>query len=76
MTLNPTAHTSEQTHNRLDKFSGANTDIRIQTWLRLYEVHTDGESDKDRIRSLIYTLKGIALEWYGDEIAGHPTITR
>jgi hypothetical protein len=65
--------TTERT-NRLDKFDGISKDIRIQTWLRLYETHI-GNEDADRIKGLLYNLKGIALEWYGDEIAG-TSITR
>ena len=56
--------------NKLDKYDGLTKDIRVQTWLRLYEVHTDGRSSAERSRNLLYNLKGIALEWYGDEIAG------
>ena len=54
---------------KLDKYDGNNKDIRIQTWLTLFEVHTFDFTDSQRIRALLYNLKGIALEWYGDEIA-------
>lgn len=56
------------------KYDGTEKELRVQTWLRLYEVHTDGQSDKERINLLMYSLLGPAWEWYGDEIAGHPTI--
>ena len=36
----------------------------------LYEVDTHNLPDADRIRALIFNIKGIALEWFGDEI-GH-----
>lgn len=59
---------------KLDKYDGVCKDIRVQTWLRLFEVHTSEENDTARIKSLMYNLKGIALEWYGDEIAANTSI--
>ncbi len=55
---------------KFEKFTGADKEIRIQTWLRLFEVHTEGQNEEKRIISLMYSLGGSALEWYGDEIAG------
>ena len=54
---------------KFDKYDGLSKDIRIQTWLTLFEVHTQDANDTDRTRALLYNLKGPALEWYGDEIA-------
>ena len=65
-------------NNKLEKYGGETSDIRIQTWLRLFEVHSENRgitTEKDKINALIYSLKGTALEWFGDEIAGS-TITR
>lgn len=56
--------------NRLDKFSGNAADIRIQTWIKLYEQHINTRDDEDLIKGLMYYLKEKALEWYGDEIIG------
>ncbi|RWS04578.1 Retrotransposable element Tf2 protein type 1-like protein [Dinothrombium tinctorium] len=68
------AITNNQAHNhQLDKFGGSNDDVKIQTWLKLYEVHTTGSTDEIKIKTLLYSLKGVALEWFGDEIA--PIIT-
>jgi len=61
--------TSEFKH-KFHKFDGVDKSIRVQTWLKLFEVHTNGQSDADRISLLMYNLSGVALEWYGDEIAG------
>lgn len=60
--------------NKFPKFDGENTDVRIQTWIKLYELHTEGSTDKDRINKLMFVLLGKALEWFGSDIAGHPTI--
>ena len=60
---------------KLDKFDGHDKDLRVQTWLKLFDVHTNGQSDADKIHILLYNLKGAALEWYGDEIAGKTKLT-
>ena len=62
--------------NKLERFDGTDDTVRVQTWLTLFEVHTSPLNDSQRIRTLIYSLKGPALEWFGDEIAPHAeTIT-
>ena len=53
---------------KLDKFSGIDNDIRAQTWITLFEVHTRSSPDT-RVEQLLYNLQGQALEWYGDEVA-------
>ena len=42
--------------------------MRVQSWLTLFEVDTHNLPDADRIRDLLFKIKGIALEWHGDEI--------
>lgn len=58
------------TQLKLDKFSGNKEEIRVQTWIKLYEQHVDSEHDTELIKQLMYYLKDSALEWYGDEIVG------
>ena len=65
-----TTQTVVQRENRLDKYDGVNKDIRVQTWIRLYEVYTHGKTNDEPICLLLFNLKGLALEWFGDEIAG------
>ena len=62
-----------QFRNKLERFDGTDDTVRVQTWLTLFEVHTSPLNDSQRIRTLIYSLKGPALEWFGDEIALHAT---
>src|SRR5437868_5472221 len=64
-----------QSPYKLQKFDGINKGIRVQTWLKLFAVHTQSMSDSKRIKALLYNLKGSALEWYGDEIAEQPQIS-
>ena len=54
---------------KLSKFNGVTKEIRVQTWLKLFEVHTIAFSDLQRVQNLLYYLSDVALEWYGDEIA-------
>ena len=54
---------------KLSKFNGISKEIRVQTWLKLFEVHTISYSDAQRVQNLLYYLSDIALEWYGDEVA-------
>ena len=54
---------------KLAKFNGINKDIRVQTWLKLFEVHTISYPHAQRVQNLLYYLTDTALEWYGDEIA-------
>ena len=56
---------------KFEKFDGKSKEIRIQTWLNLYEAHMIQRTEGDRSHSLLYYLRGSALEWYGDEIAGN-----
>ena len=56
---------------KLTKFNGITKDIRVQTWLKLFEVHTIACSDLQRVQNLMYYLSDTALEWYGDEIASN-----
>ena len=62
-----------QFRNKLERFDGTDDTVRVQTWLTLFEVHMSPLNDSQRIRTLIYSLKGPALEWFGDEIAPHAT---
>ena len=56
--------------SKLEKYGGTKSDVRIQTWIKLFELHTMGLNDMQRVQALVYSLKGLALEWFGDEIAG------
>ena len=56
---------------KFEKYDGKTKEIRIQTWLNLYEAHMVNRSEGDKSHSLLYYLRGSALEWFGDEIAGN-----
>ena len=59
----------QHNQDKLSKFSGNSKDIRIQTWLKLFEVHTIAYSNTQRVQHLLYYLSDAALEWYGDDVA-------
>ncbi len=40
----------------------------------MFEAHTEGKTEAERKKELMYNLKGSALEWYGDEIASDSSI--
>jgi len=59
----------------LERYSGRQDEIRLSSWLNLYNVITDGKSDKDKVTLLMRYLKGEALAWYADEITKDPKIS-
>ena len=61
----------QHNQDKLSKFSGNSKDIRIQTWLKLFEVHTIAYSNAQRVQHLLYYLSDAALEWYGDDVANN-----
>ena len=63
----------QHNQDKLSKFSGNSKDIRIQTWLKLFEVHTIAYSNAQRVQHLLYYLSDAALEWYGDDVADNIT---
>lgn len=65
----PPSTSMHSNNQQLDKFSGNNDIVKVQTWIKLYEVHTLHLSGPQKIRQMLYSLKASALEWYGDEIA-------
>ena len=58
-TTNMSTPTYIERDNRLDKFDGVNKDIRVQTWLKLYEVYTATSTEEQRIRQLLFNLEGL-----------------
>ena len=54
---------------KFPKYDGANNDLRVQTWLKLYDRYTATKPEAEKISELLFHLNGRALEWFGDEIA-------
>ena len=65
------ADNTETTQPKFPKYSGYDKELRVQTWLALFEVHTDDKSEAERTKLLMYSLDKSALEWYGDVVVGN-----
>lgn len=63
-TTSPTRH-----EDKLLKYDGTNK-VRVQSWLKVYALHTVKDTDEERINRLIYHLEGAAFEWFAEEIIG------
>ena len=62
----PTVQVVKERH--FSKYNGDNKEISVQTWLKLFEVHTTKEAS-ERVNILMYYLESAAIEWYGEEVA-------
>lgn len=55
--------------NRLQRFSGAKSKIKVASWIALFEVTAEKlDTDKEKITFLMHYLDDEALQWYADEI--------
>ncbi|UYV80790.1 hypothetical protein LAZ67_19001745 [Cordylochernes scorpioides] len=54
--------------HRFEKYSGSKNNIKIESWIKLYEVENLKANDEEKIHNLIYYLADEALEFFADEI--------
>ena len=47
-----------------DKFTGNSDSIEVKSWLKIFELLTEGLSDSDRIKALARHLTEDALQWF------------
>jgi hypothetical protein len=60
--------TTMSTQEKLVRFANTTSSIKISSWLNLFEVLTDGKSDKERVLTLMSYLKSDALNFYAEDI--------
>jgi hypothetical protein len=74
MPIESTTTASDATHSghrRIATFSGTDKTVRIESWLSLFDLVSDGKPDKARLILLIEYLTGEAINWFGTDVCPH-----
>ena len=53
---------------RIAAFSGSDQSVRIESWLSLFELVSDGKADRARLILLMQYLSGEAINWFATDI--------
>ena len=64
----PASTFTEHNTRRIATFSGTEQNVRIDSWLSLFELVSDGKADRERLILLMQYLTGEAINWFATDI--------